>query len=175
MSTTETHRDTQVEAPCMPKPQKEHQWLRQLIGEWTYESESPAGPDQPPMKFTGTESVRAIGDLWIMCEGKSAMPTGEPANMILTLGFDPHKNHFVGSWIGSMMTHFWTYRGELDKAERTLTLHTEGPDMMDPTKSRQYKEVLELKSDNERLFSSHMLGDDGNWTQIMSAIYKRSR
>jgi len=43
------------------EPQKEHQWLQQLVGEWTYEGEASMGPDKPPEKFQGTESVRSIG------------------------------------------------------------------------------------------------------------------
>lgn len=39
------------------QPQKEHQWLQKLVGEWTYESEALMGPDQPPVKSTGTETV----------------------------------------------------------------------------------------------------------------------
>ena len=27
----------------MPEPQKEHQWLQKLVGEWTYESEASWG------------------------------------------------------------------------------------------------------------------------------------
>ena len=37
------------------EPQKEHQWLEQLLGEWTYEAEMQMGPGQPPMKSTGKE------------------------------------------------------------------------------------------------------------------------
>ncbi len=29
----------QKETPMHAKPQKEHEWLQKLIGEWTYESE----------------------------------------------------------------------------------------------------------------------------------------
>jgi hypothetical protein len=176
MTTTESHMDAPAECPGTAEPQKEHQWLQKLVGEWTYEAESPMGPGQPPMKFTGTESVRAIGDLWIMGEGKGAMPSGEPATTIITLGYDPApgKGHYVGSWIGSMMTHLWTYRGEFDEASNTLSLHAEGPDMAEPGKTRQYKELIEIKSDDHRVFSSHMLGDDGQWVQIMRADYRRS-
>ena len=51
------------------EPQKEHQWLQKLVGEWTYETEATMGPDQPPEKFKGTESVRSLGGLWILCRG----------------------------------------------------------------------------------------------------------
>ncbi len=45
------------------KPQQEHEWLGQLIGDWESEMECVMGPDQPPMKSKGTESVRSLGGL----------------------------------------------------------------------------------------------------------------
>lgn len=171
MTTTET----QVECSMMAEPQKEHHWLHKLVGEWTYEGESPMEPGKPPFKFTGTETVRSIGGLWIVCEGRGKTPTGEPATTLLTLGYDPKKNRYVGTWIGSMMTYLWVYNGEMDATEKVLTLNVEGPSMADPGKTQQYKEVIEFKSDDHRVFSSHMLGEDGKWTQIMTAHYHRKK
>ena len=37
---------------------KEHQWLKKLLGEWTFEGEMAMGPDTPTDKFRGTERVR---------------------------------------------------------------------------------------------------------------------
>jgi hypothetical protein len=45
------------------EPQQEHQWLQQLVGEWTYEAEATMEPGQPPSKFEGSESVRSLGGL----------------------------------------------------------------------------------------------------------------
>ena len=61
------------------EPQKEHQWLQQLVGEWTYENEAMMGPDQPLMKSQGTERVRSLGGLWTVGEGQGLMPDGDPA------------------------------------------------------------------------------------------------
>jgi hypothetical protein len=32
---------------------------------------------------------------------------------------------------------------------------------------------MEFKSDDERVLTSHILGDDGKWTQFMEATYRR--
>jgi len=50
----------QQESTMQVKPQKEHQWLQKLIGEWTYETEAAMGADQPAEKATGTETVRLV-------------------------------------------------------------------------------------------------------------------
>jgi hypothetical protein len=158
-----------------PEPQKEHQWLQKLVGEWTSEADAVMGPDKPPEKFKGTDSVRSIGDLWVVCEGRGAMPGGGIATTIMTLGYDPVRKRFLGTFIGSMMTHMWVYDGELDAAGKVLTLDTEGPDFAAEGKMTKYKDVIEFKSDDHRVLSSHMLGADGQWHGFMTAHYRRAK
>lgn len=155
------------------EPQREHHWLHQLLGDWTYESECLMGPDQPPSKFSGKESVRSVGGLWVIGEGSGEMPGGGTATMQITLGYDPQKKRFVGTWFGSMMTHLWVYDGELDAAEKVLTLNAEGPDFAVPGKLGKYQDIIELKGPNERILRSQMLTDGGKWHQFMTATYRR--
>jgi hypothetical protein len=167
--------NTQQETTMKTEPRKEHQWLQKLVGEWTFEGEATMEPGQPPAKSTGTESVRSLGDLWFLAEGQGEMPGGGPATMMMTLGYDPQKKRYVGTWIGSMMTHLWVYDGELDAAERVLTLEAEGPNMAAEGKMAKYKDVIEFKGDDHRVLTSHMLGDDGKWNQFMTANYRRKK
>jgi hypothetical protein len=169
-------RGTLLQEPMMnEQPQKEHQWLQKLVGEWTFEGEMTMEPGQPPEKFTGTESVRSLGGLWILAEGRSEMPDGSPATTIMTLGYNPQRERFVGTVIGSMMTHMWVYDGGLDAAEKVLTLHTEGPNMAAEGKMARFKDVIEFKSDDHRVLTSQMLGDDGKWHEVMRGHYRRQR
>lgn len=157
------------------EPQKEHQWLQQLVGAWTYETEAVMGPDQPPQKFNGTERVRSLGGLWIVAEGQGEMPGGGTAHMITTLGYDPQKRRFVGTWVGSMMTYLWVYDGALDAAQGVLTLDAEGPNMApDVQGMARYQDIVELKPDGQRRMRSQVLGEDGKWTQFMTAVYRRT-
>ena len=155
------------------EPQKEHRWLQKLVGEWTSEVEA-AEPGKPAETCKGTERVRSLGGLWIVAEGQGEMPGGGTATMLMTLGYDPQAKRFVGTWVGSMMTHMWVYDGALDAAERVLSLHAEGPDMSVEGKTAKYKDVIELVSDDHRVLTSHMLGDDGAWHQFMTAHYRRT-
>jgi hypothetical protein len=67
------------------------------------------------------------------------------------------------------------YDGALDAAERVLTLDTEGPDFSAEGKTAKYKDVIEFKSDDHRVLTSHMLGDGGVWHVIMTAHYRRRK
>jgi hypothetical protein len=155
--------------------QNEHHWLQKLVGDWTYETEASMGSDQPLEKATGTESVRSLGGLWVLAEGQGEMPGGGTATTMMTLGYDPQKQRYVGTWVGSMMTYLWVYDGELDANERVLTLNAEGPAMSGEGKMGKYKDVIEFKSDDRRVLTSHFLGDDGQWHHFMTANYQRKQ
>lgn len=170
--TTESTED----CPMFAKAQREHERLRRLIGEWTWEGECNMGPDQPTWINTGTERFRAIGDLWVIGEGDSKMPDGGKSINVMTLGYDPQAKQYVGSFIASVMTHLWVYeRGELDASGRVLTLYAEGPSMSPDANGTmiQYRDVIEFKSDDHRVMTSSMRNADGTWAQIMQAEYRR--
>ncbi|WP_148716899.1 DUF1579 domain-containing protein [Chitinolyticbacter meiyuanensis] len=154
-------------------PAQQHRWLQKLLGEWTYVSEADMGPDQPPYKGEGSESVRGLGELWVLLEGEGKMPDGTPGTMLMTLGYNPETNRFVGSWVGSMMTHLWVYDGELNDAGTVLTLSATGPDFEHPGQTRHYHDVIELLSDSERLLYSEIENPDGSWTRFMESRYTR--
>jgi Protein of unknown function (DUF1579) len=159
----------------MTEPQKEHQWLLRLVGEWTYETEAIVQPGKPPEKFAGTESVRSLGGVWVLCEGWGEMPGGGTATTVMTLGYDPVKKRFVGTFIGSMMTNLWVYDGELDPAAKVLTLDSEGPSFTTEGKMAKYRDVIEIKTDDHRVLTSNFLGDEGEWHQFMTANYRRKK
>lgn len=157
------------------EPQKEHQWLQKLVGDWTYEAEATMEPGKPPEKFAGSESVRSMGGLWVVCEGQGEMCGGGTATTLMTLGYNPQKKQYVGTWIGSMMTNLWVYDGSLDSTEKVLTLNAEGPVLGAEGKLGKFRDVIEIKSDDHRVLTSHMLGDDGVWHQFMTANYRRKK
>ncbi|MBD3886087.1 DUF1579 domain-containing protein [Phormidium tenue FACHB-886] len=165
----------QQEPTMQAEPQKEHQWLQKLVGEWIYETEVTMGADQPSEKATGTESVRSLGGLWILAEAQGEMPGCGEATMLITLGYDSQKQRYVGSWIGSMMNYLWLYDGELDAAEERLTLNSDGPAMTGNEKMAKYRDVIEFKSDDQRMMSSYVLNDDGQWHHFMTVNYRRKQ
>jgi hypothetical protein len=79
----------------------------------------------------------------------------------------------VGTWIGSMMTHLWVYDGALDGAERVLALESDGPSMAGDGSMARYRDAIEVGSDDHRILTSSVRGDDGTWRPFMTAHYRR--
>jgi hypothetical protein len=159
-----------------PQPQREHQWLEQLIGQWTWESDCAMGPGQPHLKLTGTESVRSLGGIWTIGEWRGQMPDGGTADSIITLGFDPAKGHYVGSWVGSPMTFLWIYKGTLDPTERILTLAAQGPNFADGGKTTVlFHDVITIIDKDHRTLTGKMQDADGGWHEFMTTHYHRKK
>lgn len=157
------------------KPEEQHRWLEQLVGDWTFETDMPGHEGQPATRAVGTETVRSIGGLWIQLEGHSDVPGSGPAVSLMTLGYDTATKRFVGSWIGSMMTHHWVYDGELDAAKRVLTLDSEGPSMAGDGSIGKYRDIITLVSPDVRTLTGNMLSPEGTWTEFMKMEYRRTK
>ncbi len=157
----------------MDQPQKEHDWLQQLVGAWTYEGECVPGPDQPPLKFVGTQSVRSLGGLWILAEGQGEMPGGGAATTLITLGFDPSRRRYTGTFIGTMSNYLWVYDGELDDEGRVLTLSAEGPSMDGDGSMANFQDIVEVKSADLWLLRARVQLPDGSWQEFMETRYTR--
>ena len=154
-------------------PQSEHDWLQKLVGRWTMEAECVMGPDQAPMKSTGTEVVRSLGGLWTIGEGEGTPPGSDQlARSMMTLGFDPSKKQYVGCFVASCMAQIWVYSGTLDASGRILTLDTEGP-AFSGNGLAKYQDIIEFLNDDHRTLSSQVLGEDGQWVRFMTAHYRR--
>lgn len=157
-----------------PEPQAEHQWLQQLVGEWTFEHE--ADPSKPAEACRGSEVVRPIGNLWIICEMTAPMPNApEPMRAAMTLGYNPDKKRFEGTFIASMMNGLWIYEGQLNDSRDRLDLYTTGPSFSSPGKTAPYRDTIELQGNGRRTLTSHVQGDDGQWQRFMKASYQRVR
>ena len=159
--------------PPEVEARKEHQWLQKLVGQWTYEFDVPAHGDHPARKATGTENVRSLGGIWIVAEGQGETTGGAPDVSLITLGYDPVKARFVGTWVGSMMPYLWVYDGELDEDGRVLTLSSSGPSMAGDGTTAQYQDVIEIQGDDRRTLAARAQGPDGTWQEIMRMSYRR--
>lgn len=160
-------------------PEEQHKWLQQLIGEWSYEGSMQTEEGESSCG-SGTETVRPLGELWVVAEGQGTMPGGAPANSLLTFGYDPQRGKFIGTWIGSMMTHLWVYdNGTLDAAGRVLSLECDGPSFNDEERAQgklaRYRDAIELKSPDHRVLTASVRNSDGTWNTFMKTEYRRTK
>lgn len=148
-------------------------FLEALTGEWSVVSEAVLGPGQEPVRTESREVARMIGGTWLVAESSGTV-RGTPFTSILTLGWNPAQERFVGTWISGRQTHMWTYAGTLDASGSSLTLETEGPVMGNPEKTTKYREVIEVEARDRKVMRSMILGPDGEWFEFQRAEYHRT-
>lgn len=153
-------------------PGAEHAWLKGFVGTWRFEVEGMCEPGKPPEKSVGRETVRMLGDYWAVFEGEMDGPGGVPMRSLMTLGYDPARGKYVGTWVGSPMATLFVYEGERSADGTTLPLNTSGPSWADPSKTSAYQDVHELRGD-KRVLWSQAQQDDGTWVKFMRAEYVR--
>lgn len=153
------------------KPQKEHEWLQKLVGEWRVETEMMM-PDGSKGQSTGTESVKDLNGLWAYGEGAGKMPNGEEMKYYTGLGYDVTFKEYRGFMLMSVSSHLWKYQGSLSADGRTMTLECEGPNMFGEG-TAMYRDIITIVDDNHRTLTSSGQGEDGQWQEFMSANYTR--
>ncbi len=153
------------------KPQSEHQWLEQLMGNWKFEHDCQM-PDGTTSKARGTMACRSLGGLWVICESSGDSSEDEPWSSIMTLGFDPAQGNYVGTFVGSMMANIWSYRGKLDASGKRLTLDTEGP-RFDGEGTCKYRDTIEIVDTDHWRMGSELQTDDGTWVRFMNGEHTR--
>jgi hypothetical protein len=160
--------------PQMPTPQREHELLQRLVGEWTFESDMDMGDGQPPMHTSGTHVVRSIGGFWVIVEGHEQQSDGDDHHMIITYGYDPDRGRYVGSFISSMGSRMWVYDGEMDAQGKMLSLYADGPDWSgDASKLVPYRDAVLFNDDGSWTMTSAVKEDSGNWRQFMEMRCRR--
>ncbi len=154
------------------KPQTEHEWLEQLVGDWSLEH-SCQMPDGGRSTTTGKMICRSLGGMWLICESSGESPGGGSWSSIMTLGFDPAQNQYVGTFIGSMMAYIWPYHGVLDSSGKRLPLLSQGP-KFDGSGIGQFRDTIEIIDAHTWLFMSELESEDGSFMQFMSGKHTRS-
>ncbi len=144
-----------------PKPQKEHEFLKRLVGKW--DANTPSGK--------GTMSYKmGLGGLWLISdfEGEFGEMKFEGKGLDT---YDPPTKKFRSVWVDSLSTSARNMEGTLDPAEKILTLtgDARGPDG-NPAK---YKSTLEMKDADTMDFSLFIVGPGDKDQPMVQITYKR--
>lgn len=167
---TALHAQDAPPMPEMPKPVKEHEWLKKLAGEWTCESECHM-PGGEVSKSKGTESAKMLGDFWVVSEGKGE-GMGVPFTSVFTLGYDPKTEKYVGTWVDSITGKLWTYEGTIEGD--TLTLNSEGDCPM-TGEHLKFRDEISFPDADTKVFTSKMSEDGKTWTEAMKMTSVRKK
>ena len=158
------------EPPQFPEPEKEHQFLKRFVGEWDSTTECMGAPGMEPSKGKGVMKSRMLGEFWVISELDATM-MGDKFQAALTLGYDPQKKKYVGTWTDSMTSQLWLYEGVVEGS--TLTLTAEGPNFLSPGTTTKFQDIYEFKSADEMRVASKILGEDGKWITMMTGQARR--
>lgn len=163
-----------AQAPDFPQPTKEHQWLRQFDGQWETHAKSIAYGAIPAMECDSTMKSRTLGEFWMILETKGDMD-GVEMTSIQTLGYDPKKKKYVGTWVDSMTHYLFHYEGTVDKSGKKITLEAEGPSYLEPGKTAKYRDSYEFKTPDLIIAKSEVMGEDGKWVTFATAESRRKK
>lgn len=156
----------------MARPGQEHQLLEKFVGEWESEGEIMT-PRQPPSKIKGVESSHMVGGFWFVAQIKSTLPDF-PYEQILIIGYDAAKKNYIETVVDSMTSHLWRFEGSFDARGNILTYETEGP-VPNPQTPSKFREVMESKSPDHKVFTSSILKPDGSWETMMTINVRRKK
>lgn len=161
---------TQDAAPPMPQPTSEHESLREAAGTWKVACTFYMEPGQPPMECQATETVEMVGGFWTVSKYETEF-MGMPFIGRATLGYEPHNDRWVSTWIDSMAPHLFYMTGKQEGD--TLTLTGDNWNCMINAVT-PYRMTDKRISADEHVFEMFCTMPDGNEVKMMTHHYTRA-
>jgi hypothetical protein len=152
----------------MPKPTKEHEWLKGRIGTWDCTVSCPTMG--APTK--GTETSKAFGDFSVSAEFKGEM-MGQAFTGLSLMTYDPIKKKYVSTWCDTMMPAIMVFEGTLDPSGKKLTSTGKGPNLEGA--DVEYTNVLELTGPDSATFTMYETSKGASDASAMTIDYKRRK
>ncbi len=138
-------------------------------GTWQATLSMHRGADQAVEQIIGVETNTMIGDLWSI--GKLELPGAEaPYVGFATLGYDPSKEKYVGTWVDSLSPQILEMHGNYDDKSSTLTLFYTTLGKNGELEER--KNVMVYEDENTRDYDSYLKEGD-EWKLYMEIYYER--
>lgn len=154
-------------------PSKLLGWAQMLIGEWDYQFRTADDSDHPGATASGTESVRAVGDYWLILENIGDSSDGTKSHSVTLIGYDPAKDRFSGAVAGTAVPTLFIYDGEPVERGRILILETEGPAMTEGSETDRYRDVFHVVDHDHRFTAAEVLQENGEWKEFMRTEFTR--
>jgi hypothetical protein len=146
-----------------PKPGKEHDHLKRLVGTWNAETESGKGTMTYKMGLGG---LWPIGDFEGEFGGMKFQGKGLDT-------YDSTTKKYRSVWVDSFSTSPRTMEGNLDKDDKVMTMTGEGRGPND--KPAKFKSITEIKDADTVNFSLFMVEKDGKEQPMVNITYRRKK
>lgn len=163
--------NTVAQEAGLAQPNKQHEVLKKLAGQWTTTGKGVAAEGQPVMETKGTINSRMLGGFWVVSEMSASMGDTK-FQAVQTVGYDPKKQKYVGTWVDSVMNHMWQYNGHYDADSDKLILEAEGPSFQPGGKLAKYRDVYEFKTP-DLIVTTSEVQQDGKWVPFMTGEARR--
>lgn len=162
-----------AQEPNFPQPTPAHEFLKKFTGEWEAVSKGQTAPDQPENVVKGKVTSKMLGGFWVVNEIETY--AGEvTVKGLQTIGYDPEKKKYIGTWVDSMTNFLWKYEGTLDESGKKIMLDAMGPNFMGEGEMTPYRDSYEFKSpDHIHMTSAAKV--DGKWVTFMTSEMKRKK
>ena len=146
-----------------PKPEKEHDHLKRLVGTWDAETESGKG--------TMTYKM-GLGGLWLIGDFEGEFGSMKFQGKFLDT-YDPATKKYRSIGVDSFSTAPRIMEGNLDKDNKVMTMTGEGP--WQQGKTAKFKSITEIKDADTVNFSLFMVDKDGKEQPMVKITYKRKK
>lgn len=146
-----------------PKPSKELDHLKQLVGTWDADTESGKG--------TMTYKM-GLGGLWLLgdFDGEFGGLKFQGKSMD---SYDPAMKKYRSVWADSFTTSPRVMEGSLDKDGKVLTMNGDGCGA--DGKPTKFRSITEIKDADTVSFVLFMADKDGKEQQMVKIAYKRKK
>ncbi len=154
-------------------PSPAHSELRRKEGTWDVRCTYFMGGDASPIEVDGTETGQMLGDLWCNSRFQADM-LGTPLSGNGSIGYDPVKKRYVGTWKDSATPFLYTFEGDFDSEGKVLEMSGEN---YDPVRGcpATYRSRVEFISDDEHLLDLSIDVPDGLPIKVLRYHYTRRK
>ena len=150
--------------------------LQSLVGTWTYEFATASNSEYPGVTATGTETVRRIGETWVLIENQGVSRDKRASHTVTTLGVSDETGRFIGTVAGTAVpSTLFIYDGSVGVPESAIHLETTGPAMTPGNSTDRYRDVIQFLGPDARETIAQLQDKDGEWVEFMRTRYRRAR
>ncbi len=148
-----------------------HAEVRRKVGDWLVRCTYFMGGETDPIEVAGRERGEMLGDLWCNSRFEADM-LGSPLSGNASLGFDPVKGKYVGTWKDSATPFLYTFEGDFDAAEGVFEM--EGINF-DPVRRcpANYRSRIEFISKDEHILNLSIDVPDNDPIMVLRYHYTR--